>query len=366
MRHRALWALIVAGLVLAGPALAANFTFDCRDDRYVSRPLGTDMHQFAAPIAAVAPGNDSVDVIFEPHLPGTWFAQWCQTSTGLCFFDNQRIRLVAGVQDRLDIDIFPDLSTPDYGWVDITIVSVEDPLQVARCTYTLYCGLPVPTGVELITDCSDAVRYVPTSNPGDLIDFYAPVRNDGTAPDDMIVTMIPSVPGDWFAQFCQQSTGVCYFDRAEMPLPMGVQDSIHVQLFVGDAPSQGAVDFILQSKRNPSFSNYCFYRVYLGSWPQSTPEARPDGPVVRVVPNPSREAASILLQGFAAGGDQRVSIHGADGRLVRELGVQLQSGSGAVRWDGRDNDHHPVPSGIYFYRIGQGDLERRGTIIRTR
>ena len=236
MRQRALLIslfLLLGVVATPGSLLAGNFSFECKTDRYVSVPLGQG-HQFLAPISAVAPGNDSVDVTFETHLPDFWGAQWCHSSTGLCYFSDQRIRLVVNTIDRLEIDIFPDAATAGMGWIDITIRSVEDPLEVARCTYTLYSGMPVPD-VAYTIDSSDNTRWLITET---YTEFFSPIRNNlpGGEMDTLLVRMIPTTPGDWVAQFCQVSTGICFFDRGELPIWTGLDDDLHLQIWYRREP----------------------------------------------------------------------------------------------------------------------------------
>lgn len=367
MRQRA---LIISLLVLIGfgatPGVlfAGNFfNYECKSDRFVSVPLGQS-HQFLAPISAVIPGNDSVDVIFEPHLPDMWFAQWCHSSTGLCYFANQRIRLVAGTLDRLEIDIFPFSDPPGMGWIDITIRSVEDPLEVSRCTYTVFSGMPVPA-VSYEVDASDNTRWLAS---GDVV-FNSPMKNN--LPFDMdtlMVRKIESIPGDWASQICQVSTGVCYpFETALLPIWPGLDDVLQVDFFTGAEPSIGGLDFVFQSKRNPSITQYAFYRVFLGDWPAGVPTAAAGAaPRAWAAPNPSSTTTSIALRN-AAGGTADLTIFGADGRVVRSFPqVNLAAGVGSVQWDGSNDRGEAVSPGIYFYRFLAGGASHRGTLVRTR
>jgi hypothetical protein len=365
MRQRALLVslFVVLGIAaLPGSPLAGNFNFECRSDRYVSVPVG-QMHQFQAPLSAIPPGNDSVDVVFETHLPDTWFAQWCQFFTGVCYFSNERIGLVSGIADRLDIDIFPAAGTPGMGWVDITIRSVADPLDVARCTYTLFSGMPVPL-VSYTVNSSDCTRWL---SSGTYAEFYTPIRNNTFDMDTLLVRMFPNVPGDWFAQFCQESSGICFPEYGELAIWPSLTDNLHVQAFLGAAPSMGGLDFVIQSKRNPSVTQYAYYRIFLGSWPADLPPATVDATArTWAAPNPSTGPTSIVLRS-PAGGTGELTIFGADGRIVRSFPhVDLAAGVTAVQWDGGDDRGETVGPGIYFYRFLVGGAAHRGTLVRTR
>ena len=78
-------------------------------------------------------------------------------------------------------------------------------------------------------------------------------------------------------------------------------------------------------------------------------------------PNPFNPETWIPYQ-LAAPADVTVSIHSADGKLVRtlELGNMpagvYQSKSRAAYWDGRNTQGERVASGVYFYTLKSGDF----------
>ena len=77
-------------------------------------------------------------------------------------------------------------------------------------------------------------------------------------------------------------------------------------------------------------------------------------------PNPCNPETWIPYQ-LAKPVDVKVSIYGADGRLVRTLALGHQeagtyrSRARAAYWDGRNEVGEPVASGIYFYTLQAGD-----------
>ena len=230
MRSHAPGWVLLAGLILflsAGLAQAAhNFNFNCVP-RAMSVPTG-QFYQFQVPISAVPPGADSVDVYFEARYPNGWFSQWCQSSTGICFIDDQPIRLSVGEVDSLEIDFFPVAGVPGMGWAQITLRSRVDPLDYAQCTYTLYSGMPVPQPSYVI-NCSDNITRL---SAGTFVQFNSPMRNTATAADELIVIMESQLPPGWFAQFCQSSNGICFIDRGLLSMPPSVQDTLQVDFFL--------------------------------------------------------------------------------------------------------------------------------------
>ena len=60
-------------------------------------------------------------------------------------------------------------------------------------------------------------------------------------------------------------------------------------------------------------------------------------------------------------------VHNVAGRLVRTLlDGKVPAGPGLVRWDGRDARGKVVSSGIYFYRLDDGErtLTRTAVLLR--
>jgi len=84
------------------------------------------------------------------------------------------------------------------------------------------------------------------------------------------------------------------------------------------------------------------------------------------VPNPFHGGTTIR---FAVPRDQRVALRVFDvsGRLVRSLvDGAVPAGRAVVQWDGRDGRGRVVSSGIYFYRLDNGEqsITRKGVLLR--
>ena len=87
-------------------------------------------------------------------------------------------------------------------------------------------------------------------------------------------------------------------------------------------------------------------------------------------PNPFNPETWIPYQ-LAKPAKAKVSIHAADGKLVRTLHLgELPAGvyqdkARAAYWDGRNEQNEPVASGVYFYTLTAGDFAaRRKMLIR--
>lgn len=88
-------------------------------------------------------------------------------------------------------------------------------------------------------------------------------------------------------------------------------------------------------------------------------------------PNPSSGPVTfaVLLASPVAITPARVDISDVQGRMIRQLPVQLTIGSASVTWDGRGADGQSLPTGTYFYRVwltGDPALYRTGMLVLLR
>jgi len=67
--------------------------------------------------------------------------------------------------------------------------------------------------------------------------------------------------------------------------------------------------------------------------------------------NPARSSGVALAYRLEGSGPGRLRVYDLAGRQVKSYAV---TGSGLLRWDGRDASGHLVPGGIYFFRLEQG------------
>jgi hypothetical protein len=83
-----------------------------------------------------------------------------------------------------------------------------------------------------------------------------------------------------------------------------------------------------------------------------------------VWPNPFNPSTTLSLR-LPAPGPARLSIHDAQGRLLRVLADgELPAGETTLRWDGRDGRGAPLPTGLYFAHLGvQGEALTRKLLL---
>jgi len=111
-------------------------------------------------------------------------------------------------------------------------------------------------------------------------------------------------------------------------------------------------------------NNLEVYRRVGAAAPAATPQAALPPAVTTLLsnyPNPFNPETWIPYQ-LATPAEVTVSIHAADGKLVRALALgQLPAGvyqdkERAAYWDGTNEQGEPVASGVYFYTLKAGDF----------
>jgi hypothetical protein len=75
-------------------------------------------------------------------------------------------------------------------------------------------------------------------------------------------------------------------------------------------------------------------------------------------PNPFNPSTTIRFS-LKETGDVRLAIYNLQGQEVRTLVTrEMQAGAHTINWDGKDQHGHPVPSGIYFYKLRVNGFEQ--------
>lgn len=104
--------------------------------------------------------------------------------------------------------------------------------------------------------------------------------------------------------------------------------------------------------------------VYLGD-PASIADSEPPAPEPAFArPNPFDREVWFTVD--RSPGPTAISVHTADGRLVRTLPDGRGQGGGPVEivWDGRDAEGRHVPSGVYLLRVNGTDGVRTWRLVR--
>jgi len=148
-----------------------------------------------------------------------------------------------------------------------------------------------------------------------------------------------------------------------------------------DGPSGNSMgEYISLAERGGQFSSFWtdfrlfgqdIYTFAHGDWmgveKGGTSDAVPQGVRLEpILPNPVKDGALIAFS-LSRPAITSLRLYDISGRRVKILTQSPQeAGYHVIRWDGDDEAGHPVPSGIYFYRLNAGNqnLTRRLTVVR--
>jgi hypothetical protein len=357
MRRALLLGLGCLSLVSFGATKAGaddNFIFDPHPT-FQSVGVSTTLVEFVAPLRTLNPAGDDLFVVFDPHIPSGWFAQYCQLSTGQCFPDDHVISLRSSDPDTLRIDFRPVAGIVGQGHIDIRIYRVADPGTWKEVTFALGHGVTLPVS-SYSYKCEEAFQE--TVAWGE-VSFFSQIRSYNAFNDSLIVEIQRETPTGWVSQYCQTSTGQCYPDRQTIPFNAFVIDTLRVDfLCYSPATAIGNVRIKTQSRSNPAVWYALPFRVRTGDIPAVVGSDGSAGDLaIRVVPNPVRDMADIRFV-LRCASPVRLTLVDLAGRQVldRTTGT-LGAGIQRIPWDGRDDSGNRLASGVYFYQV-EGPAQR--------
>jgi hypothetical protein len=355
--------LLAAGLsVLASGIASAAGWFQIRPAEVPYRNVGIEVfnEQFNLDIDSPV-ASDQLMVEFTTHVPDGWFAQFCQVSTGICYFGSHAITLPVSGDDRIQVDFFMNQGLEEIGWVDLRIYRVSDPGTFQEITYAIGHGVVMPTSRFSFT--SNNVFGV--GNPNETIELRGLLKSFDNFNDQLIVTVSSSLPAGWMAQFCQTSTGICYFGNATITFPAMTIDTLRVDFFCFN-PDPGIGNFRLrvQSAANPAMWTALPFRARTGNIPADADDRDAMTPfAASVAPNPVRQKAEIRL-GLVQPTGVQLRIHDIAGRMVLDRDLpSLGAGLHRIAWDATDAQGRPLPSGTYFYTVTGAGRQADGKFV---
>jgi hypothetical protein len=351
----------MGGIGLGVARAGTYFVIRPMDVPYRNVGLEAFYEQFNLDIDDPVPGDD-LFVEMTPHLPDGWLSQFCVTSSGSCFLYSHQISIPSNGHERLQIDfVLPFSHEPGTGYIDVRIYRVDDPTTWQEASFALGYGETLPVSRFTFTT-GNAFQQ---TDPNTTVQFTSTIRSFDSYANHLIATVQSDMPPGWFAQFCQVSTGVCYFGNAVIPFPALATDQIQVDFFCFNPdPAIGNFRLKLQSEANPSMWTALSFRVRAGSIPADAGEASaPSGIAATIAPNPVRDNAEIRLDLSRTTTGARIRIVDIAGRAVLDRVLPaLAAGSHRVDWDGRDDLGRPLPSGTYFYRVLDGSDQAGGKL----
>lgn len=347
---RTLVLFLAVTILTAGGAMSTSLFEYKPGVVYENIDASETLHEFFGMIKTDIPAGDDLLVEIDSYLPNGWFAQFCQTSTGICYFTDAVITLSDNSPDELRID-FLNMNAGEVAkaWVDLRISRVADPSYVREVTYAIGHGLVLP---EVTFGFYTDEAFV-TGNPGDTLELVAPFFSSNSFPDSLRCSFTREVPATWFSQFCQTSTGVCYFQDVTIPFPSFHSDEMRIDFFTdGTDPGIGLSWLKLQSVENPSAIRKLTFRGRTGDIPAGLDDELASSHFsVVAAPNPMRETTDlqILLERPSR---IHMQVVDATGRIVTSrMTPPLGVGPHQLRWTGNDDQGRSLPNGIYFYRI---------------
>ena len=141
----------------------------------------------------------------------------------------------------------------------------------------------------------------------------------------------------------------------------------------GQGVTVGSLVFVVPMDAPNTLFYHCSIHSAMGDSLYISPTLDAPGPapsgtlwLADAAPNPAREGTRFRF-GLPHATSIAFSIIDLRGREIRSLARgEWTAGDHTVRWDGRDDAGHRVPSGLYFYHLRAGDrtLSRRLAVTR--
>jgi hypothetical protein len=134
------------------------------------------------------------------------------------------------------------------------------------------------------------------------------------------------------------------------------------------APPGGAIFFSFWTDSRGSGQDiYCSGGEYYGVEEKGTSDTGPkDIHLYSSVPNPVRDGA-LLAFSLSHPAKASLCLYDVSGRRVKTLTHRpREAGYHIIRWDGDDEAGHPVPPGIYFYRLNAGEFTQTRSMVVVR
>ncbi|MBU1702742.1 MAG: hypothetical protein KJ970_06255 [Candidatus Eisenbacteria bacterium] len=104
--------------------------------------------------------------------------------------------------------------------------------------------------------CGDPVDTVPVGTA--LHEMFFTIRSTSEIADSVDVIIEGLLPLGWSANYCQESTGICYSMDARLPLPAGSDEGFRVDFYPRlDFPGTGSIILEFRSVLEPQMRGYC-------------------------------------------------------------------------------------------------------------
>ncbi|MBU1706613.1 T9SS type A sorting domain-containing protein, partial [bacterium] len=158
----------------------------------------------------------------------------------------------------------------------------------------------------------------------------------------------------------------CFHYAMEDSLPAGVQGDYGSGKYIFLAFGLEAVSGMLQSNTRTDILTRAFDFFGVSAAPHSRHDVPTTISLLQNWPNPFNSSTTISF--FVPPGENPVELvlYNLLGQRVRTLFSGAVQGSHTLRWDGRDNHGHDLPTGMYLYVLQAPDETRARKLILIR
>lgn len=213
--------------------------------------------------------------------------------------------------------------------------------NVGHVQVTLLAGPPSPVGPQVVIPNADSAwRTMPTT-PGARYALHSDFSTHGLDEEDP-----PGFRQNFIVDWAGLASDSLLFEASSG----GTRVLQPLSSIEFEAPGT-----FVNYKVNDSHYDDNFGQVVVTLEPLSgatnIPMALDHLATLRVHPNPMRSHSTVHYS-LLTHGTISLTVYDVTGRVVRSLVESDQpAGSYTMTWNGRDASGHPVPSGIYFYRL---------------
>ncbi len=231
------------------------------------------------------------------------------------------------------------------------------------------CLIPVPNAkaqYQFSLQCADTLEYVAL---GASADFLVELQNTGSLYDIYRISLADSTPAGWFSQFCLGEQ--CY------PVGSSVYDTlspsqrsfIEVHVVALDEPGSGYGILSIRSQSDTTLQDSLTFHVLTMTGAEDHGTGSPNVPgglTLSTYPNPFNSRTAIQFH-LPADDHLIVSIYNPLGqKIVTLLEDFVPAGGHLIHWNGCDQDHRPVASGVYLCLLQSSTCATMGKLLIVR
>ncbi len=174
--------------------------------------------------------------------------------------------------------------------------------------------------------------------------------------DSVEITHIKGEPDNYYGFYWTVE------ELPEMPFWLNVDDTLTLNVFIGipvDNPLGGLLqDTLFVETNSKIYSSLIRVDSLLVADIHQTENLN----IHRVFPNPFSTMVNFEFE-LSRSTSTRLSIYNFNGQMIKQFSQQFTSGTGQLRWDGKDESGVQMPMGYYFYKMEIGDDTFNGKVL---